>query len=80
MTTRAQQTKRRNSKIYTELQLMYTRLTGEAPPARSEGYQRLMKQVRRYVAPIMIEQENQKKGKGNVKSKSKHNEQVQGRV
>jgi hypothetical protein len=65
MTTRATQTKRRNSKIYTELQLMYTRLTGEAPPARSEGYQRLMKQVRRYVAPIMIEQENQKKGTQN---------------
>jgi hypothetical protein len=65
MTTRATQTKRRNSKIYTELQLMYTRLTGEAPPARSEGYQRLMKQVRRYVAPVMIEQEIKKGQKSN---------------
>ena len=55
--TKATLTRKRNSLIYTEMQLMYTRLTGEAPPVNSDWYQKWMKQTRRYLTPILVEKE-----------------------
>lgn len=60
MTTKRQASTKRNSRIYTELQTMYTRLTGKAPDVHSEPYQRLMKLARKVIAPVMIEQEKTK--------------------
>ncbi len=60
MPTKATLTRKRNSKIYTELAIMIERLTGKAPNVHTEGYQRLMKQVRKYVTPLLVEQENMK--------------------
>lgn len=60
ITAPATVTRHRNSRIYTELALMFERLTGKAAPVHSEAYRRLMKAALIFFTPILMEQEQQK--------------------
>lgn len=50
---KATQTRHRNSRIYTELALMFERLTGKAAPVHDEKYRKLMRAVVIFFAPLM---------------------------